>query len=75
MTSNVSARIRMARARAHLSQRELGDLVGYSEPTVGRWERGESTPRGPILDAIAEACGFNRVWFTEELGHMLIDGS
>jgi DNA-binding XRE family transcriptional regulator len=37
--------IRDARERAHLTQQELGRLVGVSLRTIGNWERGESVPK------------------------------
>ena len=37
--------IRSQRERLRLSQRQLGDLLGVTAITVGRWESGESAPR------------------------------
>jgi len=37
--------IRSARERAHLTQQQLGALVGVTFRTVGNWERGETIPR------------------------------
>ena len=34
-------RLRTLRRRNHLSQKELGGLIGYSGPNIGRWENGE----------------------------------
>jgi len=63
----VGRRIRAARAIAGLeSQEDLGKLIGYSGGEIGRWERGEVGPREPILNAIAEACGLSRSFFTDE---------
>lgn len=59
-------RIKAARALAGLdTQQELGELIGYSASEVGRWERGEQTPRRLVLNAIAEACGQQRSWFDD----------
>lgn len=52
--------IRAARAYAGMSRMQLGQLVGVSAETIGRWERGqwrEGPPRPPMLEAIARASG------------------
>jgi transcriptional regulator with XRE-family HTH domain len=48
-------RIREYRVRAALSQRELGRLVGRSENTIMRWERGHRLPAVPDLFKLARA--------------------
>lgn len=37
--------IRDARQRAHLTQDELGAMIGVTGRTIGNWERGYSVPR------------------------------
>jgi DNA-binding transcriptional regulator YiaG len=39
------ATIRQQRERLRLSQRQLGELLGVTAITVGRWESGQSAPR------------------------------
>lgn len=45
--------VQRLRERVRVSQRELADLVGVTQSTVARWERGESVPtveqRGRIV--------------------------
>ncbi len=47
----------MARRRAGLTQRELGELVGCRQATVARWERGDREPSWGDVGVVAEACG------------------
>jgi transcriptional regulator with XRE-family HTH domain len=47
----------MARRRAALTQRELGELVGCRQATVARWESGDREPSWGDVGVVAEACG------------------
>ena len=49
--------ILMARRRAGLTQRELGERVGCRQATVARWEHGDREPSWGDVGAVAEACG------------------
>jgi transcriptional regulator with XRE-family HTH domain len=54
--------LRAARVYADMSRLEIGNAVGYSDETIGRWERGEwdekrPGPRAPVLAAIAKVTG------------------
>jgi transcriptional regulator with XRE-family HTH domain len=49
--------ILMARRRAALTQRELGELVGCRQATVARWESGDREPSWGDVGVVAEACG------------------
>jgi DNA (cytosine-5)-methyltransferase 1 len=42
-------------ARARMSQRELGALLGVDAKTIGRWEREEVTPSPLLLEGIKQA--------------------
>lgn len=44
--------IRTVREEAHLTQQQLGDIVGVSKSTVSRMERLDSTPDKKVLNAI-----------------------
>jgi transcriptional regulator with XRE-family HTH domain len=44
--------IRVARERAGLSRKELGDRIGYGEETVSSVERGRRTPQPELLVAV-----------------------
>ena len=52
-------KVRMARIKAGMFQRDVADLVGRTPNTVARWERGERQPeplaQGAILALIAKA--------------------
>ena len=49
--------LRRRRREAHLTQAELAHRVGVKQQTVGRWERGGSTPTKDTLTKIAHAFG------------------
>ncbi|MEU6537814.1 helix-turn-helix transcriptional regulator [Streptomyces sp. NPDC047000] len=44
--------IRVARERAGLSRKELGDRIGYGEETISSVERGRRTPQPELLVAV-----------------------
>lgn len=51
--------IKEARKRAGLSQRELAEFLGTTQPVIARWETGL---RSPTFDKVVEAvraCGFD----------------
>jgi transcriptional regulator with XRE-family HTH domain len=47
----------MARRRAGLTQRELGERVGCEQATIACWERGEREPSWEDVGAVARGCG------------------
>ena len=49
--------LRQARRRAGLTQRQLGERAGVSQPVVARIESGAVVPRVDTLDRLLEACG------------------
>ncbi|MFE6284261.1 Scr1 family TA system antitoxin-like transcriptional regulator [Streptomyces sp. NPDC057877] len=49
--------IKVARVRAGMSQRELGDRLGYGEETISSAERGRRTPQPDLLVAVDELLG------------------
>jgi transcriptional regulator with XRE-family HTH domain len=53
----VWALVREARRRAGLSQAELAERAGTSQPAIARYERARSMPDLATLHRIAEACG------------------
>lgn len=53
----MAKRIRAARARAKLSQAELGERMGVHKAAVSRWERGGHVPSGDSLQRIADGLG------------------
>ena len=39
----------------NLTQRDLGDLIGYTDKNISKWERGISFPNNPnIINKLAE---------------------
>jgi transcriptional regulator with XRE-family HTH domain len=50
--------LRRARAKAGLSQRELGRRAGVSQTTISLIEDGKTSPRFETLDRLLEVCGF-----------------
>lgn len=53
----VGEQIMLARRRAGLTQRELGERLGVSHVAVGDIERGKTKPNLDHLAAVAEALG------------------
>lgn len=54
-------RIRRARERARLTQRQLAEAVGVDRKTVGNWESGVSSPRSSLgrLETVLGDHGFS----------------
>ena len=42
-----------ARRKLGMTQAQLADRLGVSQPCVSQWETGRRTPSAPILDRIA----------------------
>ena len=64
----VMNQLRQHRQSRHLSQAQLGLLLGVQPATVGTWERGEAIPRQRMRRKLArqlgvtqEALGFDRL--------------
>jgi predicted nucleotidyltransferase/DNA-binding XRE family transcriptional regulator len=57
MTTDASALLRAARRRAGLSQAELAERAGTSQPAVARRERGSDQPTLSTLRRLLYACG------------------
>ncbi|MEU4737173.1 helix-turn-helix transcriptional regulator [Streptomyces fradiae] len=51
----VGKQVKLLRERAGLTQRELGDRLGYSEDLVSSLERGRRTPQREFLEAADDA--------------------
>lgn len=48
-----SDRLKRLRENEKLSQEELADQLGVSEPQIWRYEKGESSPRADVLTKLA----------------------
>lgn len=57
------SRLAEARALSALTQEELARKAKLSLSSVGKYERGERSPRGPQLRRIARVTGFPVDWF------------
>lgn len=49
-----------------LTQAEFGALIGKSESTIQRWEKGRGQPDHFALGAYAESVGFARTYFIDD---------
>jgi len=59
---SIGDRIRDARKRAALSQVDLAQKVGVTQPAVANWESGVHDPRRVMLAKIAEALSVSPDW-------------
>ena len=59
-------RLRRARIEAGLTQEELATRTKISLAAIGKYERGERSPRGPNLRRIAEETNKPVAWFFEQ---------
>ena len=55
--SNVAKNITELRIQHHMTQLELAEKLNYSDKTVSKWERGESTPDIAVLVEMADLFG------------------
>lgn len=55
----VNISIRQLRDTAGITQLELAERLGVSQPAVARWESGRRMPRLDTLQRIADALGLN----------------
>ncbi|MGH2778712.1 MAG: helix-turn-helix domain-containing protein [Actinomycetota bacterium] len=70
--------IREARRRSGLTQRELADRVGTTQPVIARWESGKRSPTYERLIEAVRACGLDlavRIVGFDEGHDSLIDDS
>lgn len=61
----IGVRLKLARESADLSQYELGDAIGIAPRSVQNYERGNTTPKRPVLLSWALATGVPLSWLTE----------
>lgn len=69
MGGTLASKIRAVRAARGLNQTELAELLGTTQSTVTRWEKG-SMPQGEMLQRLADFAGttVERLLDVEELG-------
>ncbi len=59
--STLASRIKQARKQAGLTQKDLAQRVGVSQPVISQLENGENLQSVHLL-AIAKACGVDSDW-------------
>lgn len=64
---HIGPRIKLARAKAQMSIRELAELVGVSPTAISKFERGEATPRQSTLLRLAKALSVGIEYFFREI--------
>lgn len=64
---DVGPRIRLARARAHMSLRDLAGRVGVSATAISKFERGVTSPRQSTLLALARSLSVGTEFFFREV--------
>jgi len=62
-------RIKQARKHAGLTQRELAEVVGVSQPVISQLEKGDNLQSVHLLK-IAVACSVNAAWLADGVGEM-----
>lgn len=58
MATEASTLVKEARTRAGLTQRQLAERAGVSQPVIAAYERGRRQPSWPMLEKLLEAAGF-----------------
>jgi len=71
--SIVGQRIKLARKRKQLSQTDLANLLGVSQPTIGYWENGHHEPRHANMYRIADALNVRRLWLISGQENQAVD--
>lgn len=61
LAMSVGIRVREARKKAGLTQKELADKIGVTQPTLSELERGESASSTHLI-SIAKECGVAAEW-------------
>lgn len=69
-TMNIGARIKKARKLRGMSQDELAELVGVSQPSVSEWERGVSNPTMDSLGMVAKVLRVSLEWLGKGEGEI-----
>lgn len=59
---NLHKRIKSTRVSLGLSQANLAQKTGVSQPTVANWENGSHVPRQSVLEKIADVLNVSALW-------------
>jgi transcriptional regulator with XRE-family HTH domain len=62
----IGKRITQARIESGLEQSELAGLLGYTQPSVSRWENDKAECPASVLKKIADITGKSLHWFFEK---------
>lgn len=62
----IGRRIRTARERLEMTQKDVGDTLGLSDVGVGNWERGERTVPTDMIPALARLLSHSVGYFFDE---------
>lgn len=69
--NTIGERVRLIRKKYHITQVQLGELIGISAPGVAGAELGRSKFTEAALKLICTTYHVNYLWLTEGLGDML----
>jgi phage repressor protein C with HTH and peptisase S24 domain len=67
---NLSQRLKAARKHANLTQKELADAAGVSQPVISQLEGGASL-KSVHIAKLATTCKVDPLWLSEGVGEML----
>lgn len=70
MKNMIGARIKIARKHRKISQQDLADAVGVTQPSVSEWERNLTEPTTDNLASIAITLKVNFNWLATGAGVM-----
>lgn len=68
---NLSQRLKAARKHANLTQKELADAAGVSQPVISQLESGTSL-KSVHIAKLAITCKVDPLWLSEGTGEMLV---
>ncbi len=61
---SIGERVRSARKAAGLSQADLAERIGVSQPAIATWESGVHDPRRVVMAKLADALSISHEWLT-----------
>lgn len=54
MSTAIAEKVRALTSRTHLTQQQVGEIVGSSSKAVGRWHKGTATPQKEARQRLLE---------------------
>ena len=54
LLDNFAKNLQYLRKKAHMTQKELADTIGYSEKAISKWETGKAVPPLVTIQSIAK---------------------